>query len=410
MQVLCCQPCLKRLRIVNWCRTMNDNEISGIIGDGVLNIMSELSERTLLAEHGPYVIYKVKRYGKWIKLKALRPEYRNVPLYEEGLKKEFMIGVALEHPFVARTEQYIQDEELGNCILMEYVDGVTLDKWLEGNDSKKPLRRERSRIADQLVQAVRYMHGNGVLHRDIKPSNIIITSIGENVKLIDFGQSDSADFAFLKQAAGTAGFIAPELSSGVSSSCKSDVYSLGKVLKLLSPGLIYCRASRRAAAVEPSARLDSVEQLQNIVRHSMLFEKAVKWTGLACLFMLSALLGTHYQVRNRYSAVEQKIMEKEQRCQSALDMADSLIAQYYDSLKGFIEKSSDIMECDSLCMSFFTAKGYPMQHVDSITQACSVQFELEADVQSQVFSYLERESNRMHQSMYCTPLKDKYGQ
>jgi len=387
---------------------MADNDISGIIRDGVLNVLPEISERTLLAGHGPYLIYKAKRYGKWIKLKALKPEYRQVPLYEEGLRKEFLIGVPLEHPFVAHTEQFLQDDELGSCILMEYADGVTLDAWLDSPAAR--LRSRRARLADQLVQAVRYLHDHGVLHRDIKPTNIIVTSIGENVKLIDFGLSDTAGFAILKQAAGTAGFIAPELTSGSSSSsCKSDVYSLGRVLDLLGPGLKYRSAIRNATRTEPAVRTESVAMLQNSIRRSQLAGRVMIALASALMMTVMVVVGTKTVVRARFNAMELDGQRKELRYRMATAAADSLITAYYDSLNGMILDSSDLLECDSVCKLYFGTQGYPMQHVDSITKACARQFDLPEDVQSQLFSHLERQSNAMYQTRYYQPLQAKFG-
>ena len=63
------------------------------------------------------------------------------------------------------------------------------------------------------MDALEYIHGKQTAHRDLKPSNIMITRNGQHVKLIDFGLSDTDDYAVYKQPAGTEGYISPEQTS-----------------------------------------------------------------------------------------------------------------------------------------------------------------------------------------------------
>lgn len=80
-----------------------------------------------------------------------------------------------------------------------------------------------------------YMHAKQIVHRDIKPSNIMLTHRGGDVKLIDFGLSDSETFCVLKIPAGTRGYIAPEqLQPNAVSSPSTDIYSFGKVLEYMA--------------------------------------------------------------------------------------------------------------------------------------------------------------------------------
>ena len=168
------------------------------------------------------------RYGKRYMLKCLKTDFLYTPVYHQALLKEFEIGLQLDHPNICRTISMEPVGELGECIVMEYVDGETLEAAVKGVNMTEEKARK---IADQLLDAMEYMHAKQTVHRDIKPSNIMLTHRGGDVKLIDFGLSDSETFCVLKIPAGTYGYMAPEqLKPGAQSDPRADIYSFGKVL------------------------------------------------------------------------------------------------------------------------------------------------------------------------------------
>lgn len=77
----------------------------------------------------------------------------------------------LQHHSVVMAQGMEEVEGMGKCIVMEYVDVITLKKFLKD----KPDRQTRRRIAGELTEAVAYIHAKGIVHRDLKPENIIIT-------------------------------------------------------------------------------------------------------------------------------------------------------------------------------------------------------------------------------------------
>lgn len=181
------------------------------------------------AKIGHTCLYSATRYGKKYMLKALKHDYINTPIYCELLKKEFDIAMQLDHPYICRTISMEHIEGLGDAIVMEHIDGDTLNSMLQkGNLDMNECRQ----IATQLASALEYIHSKQIVHRDLKPSNIMITHNGHNVKLIDFSFSDGDSYSFLKTPAGTSGYIAPEqLLPEAVADVRSDVYSFGKVLK-----------------------------------------------------------------------------------------------------------------------------------------------------------------------------------
>ena len=260
---------------------ITESSISGIVPNDTPLISAAFTERSIIAEHGMYILVKAKRLGKWFKLKALSGQFASDCLHRELLKKEFELGFPLEHPNVVRTYDFVHDLELGDCIVQEYVQGARLDEWLP-TASKKARRR----AVGQILDAIAYFHLQGVVHRDLKPSNILITDNGADVKIIDFGLSDADRYAILKQPAGTLGFSAPEQLGGAGNvingepvagnassadghtDVRADIYSFGRILPLFRLGGVYSRIARKASASNPKKRYANVEEIRSEIRRA----------------------------------------------------------------------------------------------------------------------------------------------
>ena len=196
--------------------------------------------------------------------------------------------VQLDHPNIVKAISKEVNEELGSCIVMEYVNGVTLDKFLETNPSKQA----RHKVMDQLVDALAYIHNKQILHRDLKPSNILVTHNGNNVRIIDFGLSDADDYAILKQTVGTLSYMAPEqLEQGRKVDCRADLYAFGLLLRKLFPHR-YRSVAAKCTCKDPEQRYANMEAVQKaLAQHdrrvkTMLF-MAVSLLALFCGFLLN---------------------------------------------------------------------------------------------------------------------------
>lgn len=206
------------------------------------------------------------RYGKRYMLKCLKTDFLYTPVYHQALLKEFEIGLQLDHPNICRTISMEPVGELGECIVMEYVDGETLEAAVKGGNMTEYKVRK---IASQLLDAMEYMHAKQTVHRDIKPSNIMLTHRGGDVKLIDFGLSDSETFCVLKIPAGTIGYMAPEqLQPGAKSDPCADIYSFGKVLEYMAEAA-HCkslaRVGQKCAADECGRRPADIAQIRRLM-------------------------------------------------------------------------------------------------------------------------------------------------
>lgn len=135
----------------------------------------------------------------------------------------------LQHPNIVQVIDFSYDSAYA-YLVMEYVDGMSLEEFLAQVEGNSLTYDEAACIADALVQALSFAHENGVLHLDIKPANVLIDRSG-HVKLADFGMATLTSAAgFGGARGGTVGYMPPEQLNGEVVDERSDVFSLAAVL------------------------------------------------------------------------------------------------------------------------------------------------------------------------------------
>ncbi len=184
----------------------------------------------LLSDSGHNLVYRAQMGGKWVVLKAAKPNEGEQTRNQLLLEREFEIMHRLDSIYVVQTIAMVDDPQLGRSILMEYVHGRPLDRFIAEN----PSSAERRRVADELMEALIFLHERQIVHGDLKPSNILITDSGNHVRLIDFGFSDNE--VFIAKNIGTSPSISsPEQLPTDVLKPERDIYALGKMLVLLFP-------------------------------------------------------------------------------------------------------------------------------------------------------------------------------
>lgn len=220
-------------------------------GDGFHNYVE-------LSDNGYNRIFKAQRNGKWYILKGLRADVADRSQYQDLLAKEFDLMSQFDHPNIVRTLYLENDSVVGKSILMEYIDGVSLVEFQKSQHSAK----EYEKIVNQILDALSYVHSKQIIHRDLKPDNILITNNGNNVKIIDFGLSDSDNYTTLKQPAGSLSYIAPEqLAGNVPLDCRADIYSFGKILEMLPLPRFYKRIARKCSNADKTKRFPNASDI-----------------------------------------------------------------------------------------------------------------------------------------------------
>ena len=164
--------------------------------------------------------------------------YRSMFLNEASLAGKIM------HPHIVAIYDAVVDESM-SYIVMEYVEGGTLEKYCEPENLLDT--RIVAEIVFKCVRALAYANTKGLIHRDVKPGNILHKS-GSDIKLADFGAalnrvSDKTQVA----AVGSPLYMAPEILSGAKATVQSDIYALGMVMYMMLAGRAPFEASNPAS-------------------------------------------------------------------------------------------------------------------------------------------------------------------
>ena len=286
------------------------NDSSFIISPINAEFSDVWSEPELLSAEGHNALYVATRFGRKYVLKALAEPYRESTPHIELLRKEFTIGVGVDHPNIVRLLDFGHMDSIGWYIQMEFIDGITLDQFLETN----PPMAIRRRVIEQLLDALSCLHERQIIHRDIKPSNILITRNGSAVKLIDFGVSDTDDYVTFKQPAGSMAYIAPEQLAGKTIDNRADIYAVGKIISLLFPHR-YKYIARKCTRVNPADRYSSCAQVARVMRRA---DRLCLWLPGSLLFF-SILCIAGWLMYAEYRQAELKHSEQEQSLSANID-------------------------------------------------------------------------------------------
>lgn len=192
---------------------MNNYTLEGFLGEGAYGIvLKAVSKRT----HEPVAIKKFK------------DKDTDNPLIKKVIVRELRALRTLKHPNIVQLkEAFRQSERL--FLVFEYCEQSLLDLQTKSPGGRLPLAAVRG-LGREVLQAVEFMHDNGLLHRDVKPENILVTRQG-HAKLCDFGFARTAKPGEeLTDYVATRWYRSPELLLTPVYAAPADLWAVGCVL------------------------------------------------------------------------------------------------------------------------------------------------------------------------------------
>jgi len=186
---------------------------------------------SLIDEGGMGAVYKAvhMQLGRYVAIKVLNPLLIAKQEIKERFKNEAISLSKLDHQNIVKIYDYIENN-LGVFIILEYIEGQTLDKYIKDFSGPVPEKRALE-IFKQMLDSLAYLHSKDIIHRDIKPSNFILTKKNE-IKLIDFGIAQEIGVQTNKitkdgTKVGTTIYMSPQQIRGQVLDRRTDIYSLG---------------------------------------------------------------------------------------------------------------------------------------------------------------------------------------
>lgn len=171
-----------------------------------------------------------------VAIKMLKEDVCGNETVVKRFKNESRAERMLVHPNIVGVYDVSVKGEI-KYMVMEYVNGVTLKKYL--NAKKEPLSLDEIiSYTMQILKALILAHENSIIHRDIKPQNIMVLESGQ-IKVMDFGIAkvpNTETVTVNDKAIGTVYYMSPEQANAAPVDSRSDIYSLGAMLYEISTG------------------------------------------------------------------------------------------------------------------------------------------------------------------------------
>ena len=282
-----------------------------------------------------------------VAMKVLAPDFSKAFEARQNFLNEAQIAAQFHHPNIVfvfevgeiEEKNYLRHLSFPAEILkkhpqrliyftMQYVEGQTLTRWIDGRQQSEPACLE---IMIKIARALAFAHGKEVIHRDIKPDNIMITS-EEEVMVADFGiatlvrtAKESKEGKF--EIACTPKYASPEQLTGDAVNHRSDIYSFGIV------------AYELMAGHAPFSGLSI-----NEIAQKQVYETA------------ASLLELRHEISPKLEAIILRCMEKipDNRYQKAEDLLSDLLA--FKGSKEKVENSSATEALESLLAQAIVAQ------------------------------------------------------
>lgn len=196
------------------------------------------------------------------------------------------MGKTISHKNVVGYEQFCDDEH--DCyILSEYVCGETLAQKLKSDSKYFTSRTHLDKFFNQLLNALKCLHDNHVVYSDLKPENIMLTQVGNDVKLIDLGYCFANSYT--NTAGTTKGFSAPEQEKFGKLDITTDIYGVGKIIEYIGakiPGnlpSIYMKIMQRCLKERKRDRIQNSDEIIRLINKRKHTVRNTIILGMVCV-------------------------------------------------------------------------------------------------------------------------------
>ncbi len=195
-------------------------ELRATVG-GLYRLQHEISRG------GMGVVYRAEDLAleRQVAIKMLRPDLAEDRAFVEQLRVEAKMLARLRHPNLVQIYSFGQTGS-DSYFVMELVEGEGLQQAIERHrleGTQMPLG-EFVGVIEEIASALDALHDRGIVHRDVKPSNVIRDPFNNRAVLVDVGIARR--YGQFAEAAGTPGYVAPEVIAGREATPRSDVYGL----------------------------------------------------------------------------------------------------------------------------------------------------------------------------------------
>lgn len=208
---------------------LNSSGSQRMIGQVVLG-QYELVD--VLGQGGMSVVYQGRHHltDQQVALKILPPELAAHSQVKSRFLEEAKALAQLDHPNIVHLYNFGQEN--GSFVLaMQFVVGKTWERLIV--ESGRLSWQLTTRIAIDVLRALEYAHGRGIIHRDMKPSNVLVRDLDGAATVMDFGiakMTTSSRLTATGQTMGTVRYMSPEQVRGQEVDATTDLYSLGATI------------------------------------------------------------------------------------------------------------------------------------------------------------------------------------
>jgi len=235
-----------------------------------INEKYELLECMSQSENGDTILALDRSSGQFVVVKTY---YKNSPLFDANIPNEIK---KLHCQGIPDFVDEYKDEDI-RIEIREYIQGDTLISNVHlGKYSEEDTRSILLQLCD--ILSVLHNHEPQIIHRDIKPQNIIIDKDG-NISLIDFGiartvedtedPNDSMDTVVM----GTREFAPPEQYGFMHTDARSDIYSLGVLIRWMSNTSTFDKIIEKCTAFDPKNRYRKIEDVARDIKKTKKTDK-----------------------------------------------------------------------------------------------------------------------------------------